>query len=41
MPFACKNVLLIGATSGIGVALAAKLVDNGNVSDRFDRFRAA
>ncbi|CEJ57323.1 Putative D-alanine transfer protein [Penicillium brasilianum] len=29
MPFAYKNVLIIGATSGIGEALATKLVENG------------
>ncbi|KAJ9641032.1 hypothetical protein H2201_002267 [Coniosporium apollinis] len=30
MPFPYKKVLVIGATSGIGEALAAKLVDNGH-----------
>lgn len=29
MPFAYKKVLIIGATSGIGEALATKLVENG------------
>lgn len=29
MPFAYKKVLIIGATSGIGKALATKLVENG------------
>lgn len=29
MPFKYKHVLVIGATSGIGEALAAKLVQNG------------
>lgn len=29
MPFPYKKVLVVGATSGIGEALAAKLVDNG------------
>lgn len=29
MPFAYKKVLIIGATSGIGQALATKLVQNG------------
>jgi len=30
MPFPYKRVLIIGATSGIGEALAAKLVDEGS-----------
>lgn len=29
MPFKYKKVLVLGATSGIGRALAAKLVENG------------
>lgn len=29
MPFPYKKVLVIGATSGIGEALATKLVENG------------
>jgi short-subunit dehydrogenase len=29
MPFAYKKILIIGATSGIGEALATKLVENG------------
>lgn len=29
MPFTYKKVLVIGATSGIGKALATKLVENG------------
>lgn len=29
MPFDYKKVLIIGATSGIGQALAAKVVENG------------
>lgn len=29
MPFPYKKVLIIGATSGIGKALATKLVENG------------
>ena len=29
MPFEYKKVLMLGATSGIGWALAAKMVENG------------
>jgi NADP-dependent 3-hydroxy acid dehydrogenase YdfG len=45
MPFAYKKVLIIGATSGIGEALAAKLVENetqviisGRRKDNLDAF---
>lgn len=30
MPFSYKNVLVIGATSGIGLALAERLIENGS-----------
>lgn len=30
MPFPYKNVLVIGATSGIGLALAERLIENGS-----------
>jgi NADP-dependent 3-hydroxy acid dehydrogenase YdfG len=45
MPFEYKHVLIIGATSGIGEALAAKLVQNdvqviisGRRQDKLDAF---
>lgn len=30
MPFPCKRVLVIGATSGIGLSLAEKIIANGS-----------